>query len=238
MPRPSTACSRRLQRKGGRHVAAPAHQPETAPRLYAVPHPDCLLLRNMTKKRPAKRGERTFSSARAVASRSGGSGVDPLRAKKSASHPPFRSSRRRLARKLEDCSRNPKKALRALPTGKSVAGGLGDPQWLARDADQDNHHAGLAQDSPVPDDPLIEHQAGGADLRHARLDFDDVVDARWPQELEAHATHDECGRLAPAGARNQGPVVIAEQAQEVRTSALAPAHVARVVDEAGEIRVL
>ena len=42
----------------------------------------------------------------------------------------------------------------------------------------------------------------------------------------------------PSVAVDQPAVIAAEQAQEIGATALAPAHVARVVDEAGEIRVL
>ena len=58
------------------------------------------------------------------------------------------------------------------------------------------------------------------------------------QKLERHAPHHEGRGLAPGGAVDQRAVIVADQAQEIRAAALAPAQVAGVIDEAGEIGVL
>ena len=53
-----------------------------------------------------------------------------------------------------------------------------------------------------------------------------------------HAPHHERRRLAAAGAVDQRAVIVADQAQEIGAAALAPADIAAVIDEAGEVGVL
>lgn len=61
---------------------------------------------------------------------------------------------------------------------------------------------------------------------------------RGLQEVEPHAADHERCRLAHACAVIQVTMAVADQAQEVRSAALTPAHIRAVVDETGEVRVL
>ena len=88
------------------------------------------------------------------------------------------------------------------------------------------------------DDLLIERDGSAFDLRRRGDDVEYIVHVRRLLEIDRHVAHDErearrfgCGRL------EQRAVVGADQTQIIGAPALHEAQVARVIDDAGKIRV-
>src|SRR5690606_26522441 len=87
-------------------------------------------------------------------------------------------------------------------------------------------------------DGLVQSEAGRAELANTGADLQNLVDAGGPEIVELHPAHDESRRIATGRSADQRPVIVADQPQKIRAAALAPAQIAGVVDESGEVRVL
>ncbi len=121
---------------------------------------------------------------------------------------------------------------------QSAAQGARQAQRLAGTRNQHNHDFGGKEFDAVAADALIEGESGSRRFLDARGHFQHLVDARGLEKFDRHPPHDEGRRLAPIRAVDQRTMVVADQAQEIRAAALAPADVAAVIDEAGKIGVL
>ncbi len=78
---------------------------------------------------------------------------------------------------------------------------------------------------------------GAADGLHARLDAQQVVHERGLGEGDRHIAHREAEALRATFGEDR-PVMNAERAQKFGAAALQEAQIGRVIDDAGEIRVL
>ena len=108
-----------------------------------------------------------------------------------------------------------------------------DPARPPGGVDAGGLHRRPADHLPRPLDALAEDQARAADPGDLGYDDQGVVDARRPLEVHLQPAHSE-GAAQHAHGRMGGP----RQPQQVRAPPLQEAHVAGVVDEAGEVGVL
>jgi hypothetical protein len=114
---------------------------------------------------------------------------------------------------------------------------LGQSKHPAALAYQHNSNRSFEQGHTRTCDALFENERGGAEGLHPRGYLQHFIDAGGFEVFQLHAAHDEGGGFAAIARLHQGVVIVAEQSQIVAAAALAPADVAGVIDEAGEIRV-
>ncbi len=115
---------------------------------------------------------------------------------------------------------------------------LGDRPRAAA-GDEGDLHMRLHQQLLAAHHFLIEHDGGALDLFRRGDDVEHVVHVRGFSEIDAHVAHHE-GKAGRFRRRllEQRAVVGADQAEIIGAPALHEAQVARVVDDAGKIRVL
>jgi hypothetical protein len=109
----------------------------------------------------------------------------------------------------------------------------------ARPPDKRDADPRLDQDITSAPNLLCQQDRRALHLERPRDDVQHVVHPCGLQELELHRTHDEgkTRRLA-LGFGEQRPLVRTKQAQVVGAAPLHEAEVVRVIDDAGEVRVL
>lgn len=114
---------------------------------------------------------------------------------------------------------------------------LGHPPRLALRRNDRDLDLRLDQDLVAPQNTLMEHDPRAPEQRRARLDAEHLVDPRRSQKIDIHVPDDEGHGLAIEAVR-QFLVADPLQAQEIAPSPLQEMKETRVIDDAGEIRVL
>jgi hypothetical protein len=114
----------------------------------------------------------------------------------------------------------------------------GEALWLPGQADEYDLDADAAEQRFAAPDLLRQQQMRTPGIGALRDDLQHLVDSCRTQIVDFQPPHDESRRDGGLALGDKIGMMNAEEAKEIRPAPFAPAQIARVINEAGEVGVL